>query len=138
MLRGRLQMSTPRALLWPGVYFALQGLMGLAWWCAITWSMGVRGAFTPDGYGERYLMHFWLPDLVLFVGASFATGVLVLRGEKRPVVPAAITFGAVAYATLTTISSSLATGSAWLAPLVMGCSLAGSFWATRNVVQAWA
>ena len=131
-------MSLPRALFGPGAYFALQGLMGLAWWGAITWNTGVRDAFTPDGYGDRYLMHFWLPDLVLFVGASLATGFLVLRGKKRPVVPAAITLGAVAYATLTTISSSFATDSAWLAPLAMGGSLAGSSWATRKLVQAWA
>lgn len=116
-------------------YFLVQGLAGVGWILLLTFHIETREFFTPTGFPEEYLLSVRTPDLLLFVGGSFAASYCIRTHNSKAIILSALTLGAVGYATFLTIATSISTGSAALASVLMGLSLAGTSIATFQVVK---
>lgn len=100
------------------LYFAVQATLAAAWWITLwIWPAG-REVFIPSGFPTDFLASLMLPDVVLFIGGSLVSAVLLqVRSQlARPAMY--VTSGAVAYATLLCIGFAIRDG-AYLAPAVM-------------------
>ena len=64
------------------VYFAIQGLGILAWWCLLYFNPGSRQYFQM-GSGEEVLLSFWLPDIIFLALGSLAAAFLLWTGHQR-------------------------------------------------------
>jgi hypothetical protein len=99
-------------------YFALQGALTLLTWAVIFLWPPIRPHFQPPGIPELMMMGFFLPDMLLFAGASFAAAYGFARGARWRSSAAWLVTGAMGYAALYTLAILLATGTAWL-PVVV-------------------
>jgi protein-S-isoprenylcysteine O-methyltransferase Ste14 len=100
-------------------FFALQGVLVLAWWAMLWQAPATRAWFTPPGWPQSTLTAFWLPDLVLAAGGSLLAAWLSLRGSGAAGPARWLVAGAMAYGTLFCLGASLATDGAWLSVALM-------------------
>jgi hypothetical protein len=63
-------------------YLALQGTACVAWWLGLWLWPGLRARLAVPGWPEQTLLVFWLPDLVVWVGSSWAAA-LAVRARSR-------------------------------------------------------
>jgi hypothetical protein len=132
-VRWIMKNENPLAL--AGYYFQVQGFAGLAWLFLITFHAETGRLFTPTDFPAAYLSALRLPDLLLFVGGSLATGYCIKKQSAKAAMFSAVTLGAVGYATLLTVSISIHSDSGLLGSLLMGASLLGTSFATLKVVK---
>ena len=95
-------------------YFALQGALTLLAWAVIFLWPPIRPHFQPPGSPEILMMAFFVPDMLLFTGGSFAAARGLARGAGWGSSAAWLVTGAMGYAALYTLTISLWTGTAWL------------------------
>jgi len=100
-------------------YFALQGVLVLAWWGMLWRIPSTRAWFTPPGWPESALTAFWMPDLAVAAGGSLAAAWLTVRRGRAAGAARWLVAGAMAYGTLYCLGASLATGGAWLSVALM-------------------
>lgn len=122
---GRTAFLSPGSRL-TAIYFAVQALLGLAWWIGLGISDAFREVFTPSGYPETHIATFLIADAVLFVGGSALTAVLAYRRSPRVVAFQFVTLGAVLYATLHCLGLVVEAGDQWPAAVLMGWSSVGT------------
>jgi hypothetical protein len=100
-------------------YLVLQGLAGACWWIGLAFWPSVRRTFLPDGAPDWPLLSLWIADIMLFVVGSWVCAVCLYQ-QSRWVAPALwFTSGALAYAALYCLGTSLATGDVWLSTGLM-------------------
>jgi hypothetical protein len=116
------------------LYFAAQGLSGVAWWAVLLAFPSARELFwprSPDGtFDGRGLLAFALPDAIGFVALSFVCAFGLAR-RSAWVWPALwVHVGALGYATLFCINLALSTrGETFVPALLMSPALAAvAFW----------
>ncbi len=115
-------------------YLALQGLAGAAWWGMLWLWPQSRDWFFAPAFGQTHIVALALPDITLFAAGSMVAAMALHRGWRWGLVATAIVAGATAYATLFCFGTSLATGEAWLATVLMS---AASFITAICVWFAW-
>lgn len=100
-------------------YLIFQGSAGALWWGSLLAWPASRAWFMPEAAPDWTLLSFWLADLLLFVCASWMSGILLLRQScwARPLLW--FTAGAVSYAALYCVGQSILTRSAWLSVVAM-------------------
>jgi hypothetical protein len=117
-------------------YFALQGLLVVAWWALLFARPELAAYFQAPASPAVNLFAFLLPDLAVAAAGSFAASALSLR--RSPMAPHAIWLvaGGVTYAALYCVALWLATGAAWLGVALMApaaaLSLAFALGSTRE------
>jgi hypothetical protein len=99
-------------------YFALQGALTILAWAVIFLWPPIRPHFQPPGIPELMMMAFFVPDMLLFIGGSFAAAYGFARGARWRSSAAWLVTGSMAYAALYTLTILLWTGTAWL-PVVV-------------------
>jgi hypothetical protein len=95
-------------------YFALQGALTILAWAVIFLWPPIRPHFQPPGIPELMMMAFFVPDMLLFTGGSFAAAYGFARGAPWRSSAAWLVTGSMAYAALYTLTILLWTGTAWL------------------------
>ena len=112
------------------LYFLAQGSLGLLWWAVVLAWPATRSAFLPPTLTGAALFALLVPDLLVFVGGSLATGALAARrhGLARPA--AFVTLGGTSYATLYSTTATLYGGGGWWGPAFMVAATLGTVWAT--------
>ena len=119
----------------PALYFAIQGLLGAAWWTWLwLWANPADWAlFWPVETPRSLHLAFVLPDVILFVVASLvaSTGIATKRSWSQPV--NWIVVGAVAYAALLCVAITVISGEAIAGSASMAAALLGSLWAANAV-----
>lgn len=100
-------------------YFALQGLLVLAWWALLFARPDLAAYFQAPASPAVGLFAFLLPDVVIGAAGSFAASALSFR--RSPMAPYAIWLvaGGMAYAALYCAALWLATGAAQAAVALM-------------------
>lgn len=105
-------------------YLILQGVAALAWWIAIVISPEFRAHFFPVDWGDAVWMAIAIPDLVVYVGGSFAAAVLVATKSRHALWVLGVHLGGACYATLFCIGVSVFTGVGVIGTAVMLVSVA--------------
>jgi len=100
-------------------YLVIQGLAGAAWWVGLAGWPSLRSHFLPAGAPDWPLLSFWMADLCLFVVGSWACAVCLCRSSRAASAALWFTSGAVSYACLYCLGTSLLTGEAWLSTALM-------------------
>jgi protein-S-isoprenylcysteine O-methyltransferase Ste14 len=100
------------------VYFALQGLAVIAWWCLLFFVPASR-RFFQMGASDEILLAFWLPDLALLGLGSLAVSAFCRFESKFLTAALWLVVGAVSYATLYCLAFALLNGSGWLGVTLM-------------------
>ncbi len=100
-------------------YLVLQGMAGVAWWVGLACWPSLRSHFLPAGAPDWPLLSFWLADLCLLVAGSWACAVCLYRRSQAAAPALWFTSGAVGYACLYCLGTSLLTGEVWLATGLM-------------------
>ncbi|HVZ40860.1 MAG TPA: hypothetical protein VHI13_16390 [Candidatus Kapabacteria bacterium] len=118
-------MNTRFRMAW--LYFMLQGTGTALWWCAMVASNEARIFFFPPTVGY---LSFLLPDLLFFIGGSFACAVAVRTRSSRMHIMMWVTSGGILYATLLTIALCLQTRTALPGALAMSGAAAGTLLCT--------
>lgn len=99
------------------IYFGLQGVAILCWWCLLLFKPETRQWFHPEEFDPSSLMAFALPDMIV----AFA-GVLVtvrhLQGHSVSAVAWAAA-GGMCYASLYCLAITAMTGKAMIALVLM-------------------
>ena len=100
------------------VYFAIQGLGILAWWCLLYFMPGSRQYFQM-GAGVEVLLSFWLPDILFLAIGSIATAFLLWTDHRFAVIALWFVTGLITYASVYTFSFALMTDTGWLGVVFM-------------------
>ena len=98
-------------------YLVFQALSALVWWLVITLRPSLRQYFMVPDAPDVTLMAFFGADLMLFIGMSLVSAVLLARSSPKRTAALWLTSGAIGYAGLYTLGLSLATGVAWAAAI---------------------
>jgi hypothetical protein len=101
------------------VYLVLQSLAALAWWGLLFAAPAAREAFKPASAPDAVLLSFWLPDLVLFIGAALWAAHSLIYRPTKALLPLALHTAAGVYAALFCFEQWRQTGEAVLAALFM-------------------
>lgn len=117
------------ALMSPGrrmaaLYLSIQAGLGIVWWAILLLRPQSRAAFQPREYPSDFILTYALPDGLLFIGASGATAILLLRRSPAARLALWFTAGAVMYATLHCIGIALRTTGFWPSAIMMAASAA--------------
>jgi len=117
-------MSVRRLRLLAVTFLLAEGLGALAWWLVLLQVPRSRAAFLAPGAPESGLLAFWLPDLLLYVGAAFAAAIGIAGRNPWGWGVLCVHCGAAAYAALYAISLALLSGGGWWGACLMAPSLA--------------
>lgn len=111
----------PRAL-WhyvAALYLAFQSLCAAFWWLLLLIEPRLRPYFRPSTTPDSALFAFFLPDVLLFIGAALWAMVLLIKRPQSARLPLVFHVGAATYAALYCLAQTLLTGEAILATILM-------------------
>ena len=121
--------SQPRfAVAW----FAGQAILVAVWWVWLWLHPAARRWFLVADWPSAALLVFALPDAVVLIGGSALAAFGRWRGRAWAQPAAWFVAGGATYATSWCLAASLATGTGWLATVLMLASAAGTLWCTRR------
>lgn len=101
-------------------YFALQGVLVLAWWTWLLMVPKVRSWFFVLDFEQGRQTYFLADVLVLGLG-SLLVSAAIWRQSRHSALAAAFVTGAVAYATISSLSASTPFGIASMSLAIAGC-----------------
>lgn len=104
-------------------YLILQSLGALTWWGILLIWPASRELFRPSEAPDAILLAFWLPDVLLFIGAALWSAYSLIFAPHRALLPLALHVGGAVYAALYCIETWRQTGESSLAALLMAPSL---------------
>jgi protein-S-isoprenylcysteine O-methyltransferase Ste14 len=102
-----------------GFYFVGQAIAIGAWWLYLAVDSTAREPFLPVGASAAELMAFQLPDLLVALPASLVAGIALVSSRRWAAAPAWACAGAVDYAFLYCLASSLLRQGGWLSVVLM-------------------
>ena len=105
------------------IYLIIQAAGASLWWAALWFVPKSRAYFRPSNTPDASLLAFFLPDIVLFIGAAICAAVALWRAPRSALVPLALHVGAASYAALYCLQQWLMTGEAAIAALAMAPAL---------------
>lgn len=122
---GKMQFFAGRV--WPrafwfylgAIFLCVQSLGAVFWWLALVFAPQIRPLFRPANAPDAVLLAFWLPDLVLFLGAALWSAFWLLKNPARAKIPLALHVGGASYAALFCVAQTLLTGQAKWATIFM-------------------
>ena len=111
----------PRAFWFYGgaIFLVFQSLAAVFWWIGLLVFPAIRPFFRPSNAPDAALLAFWLPDLVLFIGAALWSAFWLFKNPARAKIPLALHVGGASYAALFCIAQTLLTGEAIWATIFM-------------------
>lgn len=112
-------MSTSTRRIIAAWYLLLQGIGALVWWAAILWWPKSHAVLIPHSITRDWMLVLLPADVLLFIGGSFFSGCMLLRGSPIAMPALAIHAGAALYAAIFAIVVAVTTQSAWLSATMM-------------------
>ncbi len=100
------------------LYFAMQGIGIIAWWCLLYFVPTSRALFQM-GNSENILLSFWLPDLAFLAFGSIAAAYLCWANHRFTSIAIWFVIGLMTYAAVYTLSFALMTDTGWLGVIFM-------------------
>jgi hypothetical protein len=101
-------------------YFALQSAAVVAWWVALHENPGLIPLFRSADSSDSAILNLWLADLAMIAGGSAVAAAAIAKNLSFRIPGIWTLAGAILYATLLTLGSSLRSSGGWLAVALMG------------------
>ncbi len=101
------------------VYFAVQGVAVIVWWCVLFFMPASRRYFLLEGDSEASLLAFWLADLSFLGIGSLAASWLCAFDHRYKQIASWFVSGAVSYATVYCLAFAMMSDYGWLGVTLM-------------------
>lgn len=101
------------------IYYLLQGAAVLGWWAVLFTRPETRAYFQLEARSQASLMAFLMPDSAFIAAGSLVAACLVYSRSRFETAALWLLTGAVSYATVYTLSFTLATDHGWFGVVMM-------------------
>ncbi len=101
------------------IYFAVQGLAVIVWWCVLFAVPASRKYFILERASELSLLAFWLADLAFLGLGSLAAAWLCFRSHEYSRIASWFITGAISYAAIYCLAFAMITDFGWLGVTLM-------------------